>query len=314
VSLCLIFNPAARGDKARKFRGMLESLGGDWILKPTGAPGAARRLAAEALREGHTTLVAAGGDGTLNEVLNGIADFPGGFSIARLGVLPLGTVNVFARELRLPLSIKKIWPILEAGHETRIDLGEAEFQNNGARETRLFAQLAGAGWDARTVELTDWQLKKRVGAAAYIVAGLQALAARQPRITVSAGGESYTGELVLIGNGRFYGGSFPIFHKASLSDGLLDAVVLDRVNWQKLPGHLWDWLSGKMYRDGATTYLQAAEFTLSTSARAALQLEGELAGELPATVRVKPSLLRVLIPPFPGDAGFFPNHALKKLF
>src|SRR5881628_1790607 len=103
---CVIFNPAARGDKARNFRRHLADLGTHCALKSTAAAGDARRLAAEAVGEGFEVVVAAGGDGTLNEVLNGIGDAPDGFDKARLGVLPLGTVNVFARELAIPTRLE----------------------------------------------------------------------------------------------------------------------------------------------------------------------------------------------------------------
>src|SRR5215470_1936506 len=99
---CVIFNPTARGEKARRFRRHLDAIGAQSALKQTAAPGEARRLAAEAVEEGFEIVVAAGGDGTLNEVLNGLGDAPGGFERVRLGLLPLGTVNVFARELGLP--------------------------------------------------------------------------------------------------------------------------------------------------------------------------------------------------------------------
>ena len=99
---CVIFNPTARGEKARRFRHHLDAIGAQSTLKHTTAAGDARRLAAEAVREGFEIVVAAGGDGTLNEVLNGFSDVPDGFEQARLGVLPLGTVNVFARELAIP--------------------------------------------------------------------------------------------------------------------------------------------------------------------------------------------------------------------
>jgi hypothetical protein len=99
VPICVIFNPAARGNKARHFRRQLDAIGSQCALKATAAPGDARRLAAEAVDDGFDLIVAAGGDGTVNEVLNGIGDAPDGFARARLGVLPLGTVNVFAREL-----------------------------------------------------------------------------------------------------------------------------------------------------------------------------------------------------------------------
>src|SRR5258707_446319 len=92
---CIIFNPAAKGEKARHFRKALDEIGAQTTLKLTTAAGDARRLAAEAVTEGFDTVVAAGGDGTVNEVLNGLGDAPNGFESARLAVLPLGTVNVF---------------------------------------------------------------------------------------------------------------------------------------------------------------------------------------------------------------------------
>src|ERR1041385_7425971 len=101
MKTCVIFNPVARGDKARAFQTHLSAIASEAALKPTTGVGDARRLAADAVKEGFGTVVAAGGDGTLNEVLNGIADAEG-FERTRLGVLPLGTANVFAKELKLP--------------------------------------------------------------------------------------------------------------------------------------------------------------------------------------------------------------------
>jgi diacylglycerol kinase (ATP) len=296
VSICVIFNPAARGDKARKFRSYLEKTRGDWALKPTTGPGSARRLATEAVQDGFKTIVAAGGDGTLNEVLNGLSDAPGGFESARLGVLPLGTINVFARELSVPLDVRKVWPLLETGSELRLDLGCAEYQTTAGPERRYFAQLAGAGWDARSVELVNWELKKKIGPGAYVMAGFQALNGDRPKVTITCGSEKYTGELILIGNGRFYGGSFPIFHKGDLQDGVLDAVVFPTVNWQSLPGHLFDFVRGRLFKEGGSIYLQGREFFLESSGRAGLQLEGELVGELPARVSVVPKALRMVAP------------------
>jgi diacylglycerol kinase (ATP) len=306
VSICIIFNPSARGEKAKKFRDYLDQMRGDWALKPTTGPGAARELAANAVREGFETIIAAGGDGTLNEVLNGIGDAPNGFQSARLGVLPLGTINVFARELRLPLDIKKVWPLLNgssgAGAELKLDLGCAEFQNNSKVERRYFAQLAGAGFDARSVELVNWEMKKKVGPAAYVLAGLQALSGKQPQITICCNGERQTGELILIGNGKFYGGNFPVFHKSDLQDGVLDAVVFPKVNWQSLPGHVFNFVRGGLFKDGGSIYLQGKEFTLAADERASLQLEGEVVGELPAKISILPRTLRVVAPRATGAA------------
>ena len=176
----MIFNPAARGEKARRFRRQLDAIGAQCAFKATTAPGDARRLAAEAVRDGFDLIAAAGGDGTVNEVLNGIGDAPDGFARARLGVLPLGTVNVFARELKIPLKIENAWEVLQRGHETKIDLPRVEFSADGVLQKRYFCQLAGAGLDARAIELVDWQHKKQVGKLAYVIAGLKALCEKKP--------------------------------------------------------------------------------------------------------------------------------------
>ena len=158
-------------------------------LKATTEPGDARRLAAEAVGEGFDLIIAAGGDGTVNEALNGIGDAPDGFVRARLGVLPLGTVNVFARELKIPLRIERAWDVLQRGNEMRIDLPRVEFSANGIRQQRYFVQLAGAGLDARAIELVDWEHKKKIGPLAYLIAGLKALRERKPKNTVRADGQ-----------------------------------------------------------------------------------------------------------------------------
>ena len=299
MSTCVIFNPTARGEKAKRFRAYLEEERGDWELKPTTGPGAARQLASEAIREGFETIVAAGGDGTLNEVLNGMGDAPNGFEKARLGVLPLGTINVFARELRLPLAIKKVWPMLNGsteGAELHLDLGCAEYQIKSGQERRYFVQLAGAGFDARSVELVNWEIKKKVGPAAYLLAGLQAMGGNQPQVTIRCNGQEHTGELILIGNGKFYGGSFPVFHKSDLQDGVLDAVVFPKVNWQSIPGHMLNFVRGALFKETGGIYLQGKEFTLTANEHAGLQLEGELVGELPAKITILPRKLRVVAP------------------
>jgi len=176
VRTCVIFNPTARGEKARRFRRHLDAIGTESTLKLTAAAGDARRLAAQAVGEGFETIVAAGGDGTVNEVINGVGDAPDGFARARVGVLPLGTVNVFARELALPTKLEAAWAAIRQGREMQIDLGVVEYCAKGTTERRYFAQLAGAGLDARAIELVQWQLKKKIGPLAYIVAGLKALA------------------------------------------------------------------------------------------------------------------------------------------
>ena len=297
MKTCVIFNPAARGEKAAQFRDQLAALSSRVALKPTYAAGAGRALAAEAIRDGFETIVAAGGDGTLNEVLNGIGDESDGFTKARLGVLPLGTINVFARELRIPTVFEQAWRVIEAGRETLLDLPQVEFGNaSGQPQRRYFAQLAGAGLDSRAIELVDWEQKKSFGPLAYVVAGFKALAEPKSQIIASASISSATGELVLIGNGRYYGGSFELFPKADLRDGLLDVTIFPKVNWEILLRSGWGWLTHQIHSAAGCQTFQAESFTLTSEGRVAFELDGDNVSHLPARFSVRQQLLRVLVP------------------
>jgi len=296
VRICVIFNPAARGNKARRFRHFLNELSQQCSLKATSGPGHARLLAQAATAAGFDLIAAAGGDGTVNEVLNGIGDEPGGFARARLGVLPLGTVNVFARELKIPLRLERAWRVLKQAHETKIDLGRVDFLEEGKPQQRYFLQLAGAGLDARAVELVSWKLKKSAGPLAYVLAGFQALVEPQPRICVRAGETKIEGELALIGNGKFYGGPFEIFPGASLSDGKLDVCVFPSVKLSNLLRLAPGFLVRQKLSEHRVRRLRAERFELTSDSPAAFELDGEWIGNLPATFAIEPKKLRVVAP------------------
>jgi diacylglycerol kinase (ATP) len=296
VRTCVIFNPAARGDKARHFRRHLDEIASQGALKVSAAPRDARRLATEAVMDGFELIVAAGGDGTVNEVLNGIGDAADGFARARFGVLPLGTVNVFAREIGLPLQIERAWETLQRGREMRLDLPRVEFSANGVRQRQYFIQLAGAGLDARAIELVNWPLKKKFGPLAYIIAGAKALRGRLSPITIRVDGQDAVGELILIGNGRFYGGPLDIFPGANFRDGLLEICVLPRANLLTLLRCVPGLLTRRRLPASAVQRFRASAFELTGDASASFELDGEWAGNLPATFSVGREQLRVIVP------------------
>jgi YegS/Rv2252/BmrU family lipid kinase len=294
VRTCVIFNPAARGEKARRFRHQLDAIGPQCALKATAAPDDARRLAAEAVADGFELIVAAGGDGTVNEVLNGLGDAPDGFARARLGVFPLGTVNVFARELKIPLRIGRAWETLRQGREMRIDLPRVDFMANGASQKKYFIQLAGAGMDARAIQLADWSLKKKTGPLAYVIAGLKALCEPQSKITVRAEAQNLTGELVLVGNGCLYGGPFGIFPQADLRNGSLEVCVFPRVNWLTLLRSAPGLLLRRKLPECLVRRFRAGTFELTGETTTAFQLDGEWIGHLPAAFSIERERLRVI--------------------
>lgn len=294
--IAVIFNPTARGDKARRLRRQLGELESQARLQPTQHAGHARELAANLVREGCETIVAAGGDGTVNEVLNGIVDAPGGLERARLAVLPLGTVNVFAKELGVPTDFAGAWSVILKGAERIIDLPLAEFGSPGQRSTRAFAQMAGAGLDSRAISLVSWELKKRIGPLAYVWACVLAMRGPRPRVTATVGNQSLTGELVAVGNGRFLGGRYPVFPHARLDDGQLDVAVVPRMTWLAVARIFPALLRNDFARCRDVVHLRGDRLSLMSSDPTPLHLEGDIVGELPAEISVRPNALRVVVP------------------
>ncbi len=297
VAICVIFNPTARGGAARRFRRQLDAIGAECALKPTAAPGDATRLATAAVTEGFTTIVAAGGDGTVNEVANGIANAPDGLQKARLGILPLGSVNVLAKDLGIPTNIARAWEIIQRGRERRVDLPWMEFAGANGIERRAFVILAGAGIDARAVELVKWGVKKRLGTLAYILAGWRALNETKVPMTVTCGGRVIeSAELVLFGNGRYYGGRLPFFPAARMDDGQLDLCVFTKFQRWRLPVYLWALFRGRLAELKDVHYFQTDSLTLNSAERVPIELDGDALGHLPAKIGVQPQALRLVVP------------------
>jgi diacylglycerol kinase (ATP) len=292
VRVCLIFNPTAKGDRARRWRSRLEELGDDCELRPTTQVGGGIALARTAVEDGFDTIVAAGGDGTINEVVNGMAQ-AGGLAQSRLGVLPCGSVNVFAKELCLPMKFENAWEVVLNGRERMVDLGWMELGDKKIR--RCFVQLAGAGLDGRAVELIEWEKKKRLGDLAYILAGWQAVGEDMPCITVRADGREVQGELVVVGNGRFYGGRHVFFPDAKMDDGILDVVVVEEIRRSRILKYGWTVLMNRVTSMDGAHYFQAKEFEMTAEERVPAQMDGDAVGELPARVTVEQKALRVLV-------------------
>jgi diacylglycerol kinase family enzyme len=212
-----------------------------------------------------------------------------------LAVLPAGTVNVFARELGLPFQLEKAWGVIERGRELAIDVPRIDFLG-GATTPRWFAQMAGCGLDARAVQLMEWNLKKRIGRFAYVVSGLKALREKRALVTVTAGNRNYAGELVIMGNGRLYGGPFTLFPRADLCDGVIDVCVFPKINWFVLMRSAFASLPFNVLNAGPGQRIQASEFRIDGPAAVPVQMDGDCVGQLPVTCRIEPRALRVLIP------------------
>ena len=295
----LIFNPTAQGDKARYLRRQLDEIVGECILLPTMRPGHAEDLAAQAVADGLEMLVAAGGDGTVHEVANGLARDADVLARTALGILPLGTVNVLARELGIPLDFEAAWRVIQRGHIREIDLPWMELQREGKTQRRCFPALGGAGMDGRACELVNWETKKRSGQFAYLTAGYRAAMEPLPSMRVVADGRVFdSAELIKLGNGPFYGGPFEVFPAARLDDGKVDAIIAERIQKWRTPEYLWGVLTGNLPSLAGVHYVQAAsiELTPANGNRVVVQLDGDATGELPAKINVAPASLRMVAP------------------
>jgi len=296
----VIFNPNARGGRTAGLLRFLRRPGISCVLKPTAGPGDARHLATAASHAGCATVVVAGGDGTLNEVLTGLSQVPGTFNRLRVGLLPMGTANVFAREHGLPRDLPSAWAILLQGCERKIDLVRLDYQKGGDRCQGVFAQMAGAGLDARAIEKVTWPLKRRWGPLAYVWTAWGTVREPQPEIQAVFDGGRASGQLVLAGNGQYYGGPFRMFTKANPTDGVLDCLVFPKVNWGVVGRTLCALGRGCSPAPSCAIHVQTRRLYLSSSSPIPLELDGEAVGHLPVQMAVEPSVMRLLVPGCPA--------------
>ncbi len=240
-------------------------------------------MAEWAVEKGFRVVVAAGGDGTINEVVNGLA----GSEVA-LGVLPVGTMNVFAAELGLPNRLRDAWKVIQNGCIRPVDLA--------CVNRHYFIQLAGVGLDAQVVKETSLQLKRNFGPLSYVISAAQIAARKPPRIIVEANGNTLEGSFVLIGNGRFYGGPVAFFPDSRIDDGLLDVLVFQNQSYLDIARYLGHVLVGQHTRLSDVEYFQTKKLHVSSPDHVPVEADGELAAELPVTFRIAAKKLRVVVP------------------
>ncbi|MBA2353932.1 MAG: diacylglycerol kinase family lipid kinase [Acidobacteria bacterium] len=295
----------ARSRAMQRVAATLDELGWDVEARETAARGDATALAREAVARGLDAVLVAGGDGTVNETIQGLV----GSDVA-LGALPLGTMNVWVRELGLSLDPVEAVRQLATGEVRRIDLGRA----NG----RYFLLMAGLGLDAEAVLAVDGTHKRRFGPVAIIVAGLfVGLSKSGSRLRVRIDGHSSErrAALVTIGNTRLWAGTVQITNRASASDGLLDVCFFPGRTWLARVRHFALVMIRRHEDDPEVTYLRAREIQISARPTLPLQVDGESHGTTPARIGIVPGALRVLVghkaPPALVDAPVEPLHLVR---
>lgn len=291
----LISNPKTGRYASRRLRPIqelashLQSLGIAVDLKLTSQPGDATEIAARAARNGSSDVIVAGGDGTINEAIQGLVG-----TGARLAIIPRGTANVLARELGLPLDEKHATTIAAQGKSRKIYLGLAISETTN--ESRHFVLMAGIGLDASVVRRVQPSLKKRIGKGAFWVSGLSHLATWNPRpFTLEIDGVKYDATFAAVGKSAKYGGDLAITPGARLDQRDFEVCIIQttsRLRYLRL-------LSYAM-RNGMPRDRPEVQFVRAVSVKAygdaQVQVDGELLGHLPMRFEIAPDSLEVIVP------------------
>lgn len=290
----VIYNPYAgglvrRGHLLQRIIDQLQHQGVRARLAPTTGPNMAPVLARQAIREGADLIVAAGGDGTINEVVNGMAG-----SDVPLAILPGGTANVLAHELRMKAST-----LLAAGslaHFTpcKIALG---LLRGGDRE-RYFLSMAGAGLDAQIVYDLNLDLKAAIGKLAYYIGGFGHVFEKIPQFTAEIDGKTHQCGFALISRVRNYGGDLEIARGASLLRDEFEVVLFEGENAFGYLRYLAAVLVGRAQglKGISVTRTRRVICDSPTDIRIRAQVDGELAWHLPVSMEIVPDALTLLLP------------------
>ncbi|MBI1734623.1 MAG: diacylglycerol kinase family lipid kinase [Candidatus Rokubacteria bacterium] len=254
----------------------------------TSAPGEATQLARRAVTDGHCLVVAVGGDGTVNEVVNGITG-EDGTSLAALGVIPTGRGRDVCRNLAIPRDPDAAARVLSTGVDCAADLGVARL---GAR-ARFFVSAVGVGFDADVARRA--QTRRGPGTIPYLLGVLGALAHHRPRPVHVSGDVTWAGAAtaVVVANGAFYGGGMKIAPDADAADGVLDLVILGALGRAELLWRLPTVYRGTHVRHPKVVTARARAVTVAARDPLPVHVDGEPAGTTPVEVTVRPGALRI---------------------
>ena len=283
----IIFNPSAGRRRRRTLDRVVRALEAqdlDVVVATTTGPGDATRLTRRAVSEGTDVVAAAGGNGTIREVVAGMIG-----SNALLGIVPMGTASVLAAELGLHRRPERIAAVIAGGTPRALHIPRA----NGSP----FLLMAGAGFDGAVVESVSPRLKRRLGKAAFVLGALRTLAAgRPPRIRVEADGSVQHAEWVVVANVSRYAGAYVLAPGADPQSQELAICLFERAGPFALAGALLRVACGATVRAPGIEILRANDVALSAPVHVPVQIDGDAAGALPLRLVSTTERIRVLCP------------------
>jgi diacylglycerol kinase (ATP) len=281
-------NSGSAGDEGylERFAETLRAGGLEVEVLNTERPDHATELSAAA---GDRIVVAAGGDGTVNEVVNGLSEG------ATLGILPLGTANVLARELGLPLKPEDACERILTGTPIRMDVGVATDEEGIERR---FALMAGIGFDADVVREVTPRLKRYLRSLAFPLVALKVyFRGDRPDLQIVDGDVTHVAQFAVVANGQYYGGEFEVAEDASLTSGALEVVLVEKVGLLMRPDILARILAKSPLDRAMKSFSSQSVVAKSPAARGArvpVQIDGEVWGHLPMSFRIEPAAIKVI--------------------
>jgi diacylglycerol kinase (ATP) len=299
----LIHNPNAGGggnarrNKLDEARRVLESRGIRADLQETTGPGEATEIAKRATTDGRQLVIACGGDGTINEVVNGLANSKNGHRVP-LALLPAGTANVLAKELELSWDIPKAAEQLARGEVREIALGLATPLEQ-PEKARYFLSVAGAGPDGRITYAVDLELKARFGILAYWWQGArEVINYKFHHFRVTGEGQSREVSLVIVGRTKHYGGPFKITTEADLFEDQFEFLGLTTQSGLKYLSYLPTLWMGDLRKEEGVYFWKSDRLVCESIDNNPIyaQVDGEPLARLPVEFRIVPRALRLLVP------------------
>ena len=298
-AILLIRNPTA-GRRRRLVAAVVRLVRAEgWTVEQvdTGAPGDARRLAETCDENRYSVIAVAGGDGTINEVVNGLAHRSNGSP--KLAIVPLGTANVLAHELGLRASAAQVANTMIAGRELLVHPGEVDWGNG----TRCFSLMAGAGFDAKVVAGVSARLKRRFGRAAYLWRSLVETRRYRPvRYAVEVDGRRFEAASVIVTRARLYAGPYVLAPAATLGEPLLHVCLFERWGRSHAIRFGLALLLGRLPYAGGFRVVAGHDVRISVLSdagerrRQPVQIDGDDALTLPVSIAVAPAAVRLMQP------------------
>ena len=272
---------------------ILKRAGHNVTVAPTTGPATAGEIARTHIAGGADLILAAGGDGTINEVAAGMVH-----GQVPLGILPAGTANVLAMETGMSCDLERAARDLAGFRAERIPIGRLHY-TEGPGGVRHFLLMAGIGLDARIVYNISLPLKRKLGKLAYWIAGFSLVGHGLAEFDVKIDDAVYRCSFALISKVRNYGGDLEIARHTSLFDEQFEVVLFEGRSSARYLKYFTGVLLNRLQGMKGVRVLRARKACLSagTDARVYIQVDGEYAGRLPGSVEVVPDAITLLLPP-----------------